>query len=488
MTHGQDTTDDLHGTPETPETPDNYDLRDRDGGTGADVTGHGTGAPLSGDRARCRPSARGTPAGRRRFRLPRPEKLPLRARLTLIYGGLFMAAGVVLLGVTYVLFENQVPRGAKFLDAVQKAPTAGPLPTASPGGGPSGRPSPGVPPPGPEQRFIDINGVRTTAEDGAVALKRQQEALNDAAATSLLSQGGLVLVVVGGVAAGFGWLVAGRVLAPLRQVTETARRIAAAPAAGRGLHERIALSGPQDEVKDLADSFDTMVERLDRSFDGQRRFVANASHELRTPLTLGRALVEVAMHRRTASDDVLRLGEDLLEINLRHERLIGGLLLLADSENEVTERLPVDMADIVAHVVGQTATEARASGITVRESAAEAPTSGNALLLERMVHNLVENGIRHNTGPGGTLRVASRAAPGGGAVVEVVNTGPLVAPFDVPTLFEPFRRLGRDRVISAKGAGLGLSIARAVARAHHGTVTARPRDGGGLVVTVTLPP
>ncbi|MFE3098058.1 sensor histidine kinase [Streptomyces sp. NPDC059248] len=410
----------------------------------------------------------------RRLRLPRPDKLPLRARLTLIYGGLFMAAGVVLLGVTYVLFEQQVPKGAKFIDTVEKAPT--------------GTPSPGTPRAQPEERFITVDGERTRLPDTAVALKRQQDALNDAAATSLLSQGGIVLVVVGGVAAGFGWLVAGRVLAPLRQVTETARRIAAAPAAGRGLHERIALSGPQDEVKDLADTFDTMVERLDRSFDGQRRFVANASHELRTPLTLGRALVEVAMHRRTASEDVQRLGEDLLEINLRHERLIGGLLLLADSENEVTERLPVDMADIVTHVVGQTAAEAGAAGVTVHEETAEAPTSGNALLLERLVHNLVENGIRHNSGPGGTLRVASRAAPDGGAVVEVVNTGPLVAPFDVPTLFEPFRRLGRDRVISAKGAGLGLSIVRAVARAHDGTVTARPRDGGGLVVTVTLPP
>ncbi|QDY76223.1 sensor histidine kinase [Streptomyces qinzhouensis] len=413
------------------------------------------------------------PRKRRRVRWLRPEKLPLRARLTLIYGGLFMVAGVVLLGVTYVLFQQQMPE-AKL---VQKART------------PSGNASPsGILQP-PEVSYElpgDERGGRLS--DGTELLKQHREDLREAAATTLLSQGGLVLVVVGGAAAGLGWLVAGRVLAPLRQVTETARRIAAAPAAGRGLHERIALVGPEDEVKDLADTFDTMVERLDRSFDGQRRFVANASHELRTPLTLGRALVEVAMHRRAASEDLKQLGEDLLEINLRHERLISGLLLLADSENEVGERVPVDLADVVTHVVAQTSAEARAAGVTVRESTAESTAGGNALLLERLVHNLVENGIRHNTGPGGSVWITSSPAPGGGALVEVVNTGPEVSSFDVPTLFEPFRRLGRDRVISAKGAGLGLSIVRAVARAHGGTITARAQEGGGLVVTAILPP
>ncbi|MFJ8231953.1 sensor histidine kinase [Streptomyces sp. NPDC094448] len=425
------------------------------------------------------PRRRGGPRRARRrlwrARRPRTGALPLRARLTLIYGGLFMAAGVVLLGVLHVLFQQQMPGGAKLISTVQKAPSG------------SSTPSGAAPP--PEVTYILPDGSRSDRPaTSAELLKQHQKAVRETAATTLLSQGGLVLVVVGGAAAGFGWLVSGRVLAPLRRVTETARRIAAAPAAGRGLHERIALAGPRDEVKDLADTFDTMLERLDRSFDGQRRFVANASHELRTPLTLGRALVEVAMHRRTASDDVKQLGEDLLEINLRHERLIGGLLLLADSENEVTERIPLDLADVVTHVAALAAAEARSAGIIVDESAAEALTSGNALLLERLVHNLVENGIRHNSGPGGFVRVTSRPAPGGGAVLEVANTGPPVSPFDVPTLFEPFRRLGRDRVISAKGAGLGLSIVRAVARAHGGTVTARPREGGGLVVTAVLPP
>ncbi|MFE7512797.1 sensor histidine kinase [Streptomyces sp. NPDC057540] len=240
-------------------------------------------------------------------------------------------------------------------------------------------------------------------------------------------------------------------------------------------------------MKDLADSFDLMVEQLDRSFDGQRRFVANASHELRTPLTVGRALVELAMHRTTASPDVKRLGEDLLEINDRHERLINGLLLLAGSENRVPERQSVDLADMVTHVTAQSTPEAEKAGISLYEEAGPAPTTGDALLLERIVQNLVENGIRHNSGDGGWVRVTSRTLEDGRAEVEVSNTGPEVPPYEVPTLFEPFRRLGTERLVTAKGAGLGLSIVRSVARAHGGDVTARPRPDGGLTVAVTLP-
>ncbi|WP_407561482.1 sensor histidine kinase [Streptomyces sp. 184] len=407
---------------------------------------------------------RGAPRPRRRF--------TLRARLTLVYGAMFLAAGAVLLGLTYVLFNARLSGGGTLNSS-----------TAEPSAAPSGAPADGAPDPGPgpgpdgdtgpsHQRFTDS----------------REEALRDAAGTSLLAQGGIALLVVGAAAAGSGWLVAGRVLAPLHRVTDTARRIADAPAAGRGLHERIALAGPDDEVRELADTFDTMVERLDRSFDGQRRFVANASHELRTPLTIGRALVETAMHRPTASADVTRLGEDLLRINSRHERLISGLLLLATSENEITERHPVDLADIVTHVVAQAAPEAAEAGIEVAATTAEAWTAGDALLLERLVHNLVENGVRHNSGPGGHVRVTCAAGPGGRAELEVANSGPAVPPYEIPALFEPFCRLGGDRLVSGGGAGLGLSIVRAVARAHGGDAAARPRAGGGLTVTVTLPP
>jgi signal transduction histidine kinase len=396
----------------------------------------------------------------------------LRTRLTLIYGGMFLVAGMVLLSVTYALFNQQLGGGSLKIIGSRGQPL-----------------EPSTPPAEPSVRPTDADAV--TRADAERWMIRERNTLHDAANTSLITQGAIALLVVGGAAAGFGWLVAGRVLAPLHRVTETARRISIAPAADRGLHERIALRGPDDEIKELADTFDTMVERLDRSFDGQRRFVANASHELRTPLTLGRALVEVAMHRKSASDDVKQLGENLLLINTRHERLITGLLLLAGSENEISERLPVDLADVVGHVVAQTSPEAKRSGITVHEQADEAPTVGDALLLERLVQNLVENGVRHNTGEGGWVRVSSRTrrggGGGGGVELEVVNTGPLVPPYEIPALFEPFRRLGADRLVTAKGAGLGLSIVRSVARGHGGEVTARPREEGGLTVTVTLP-
>ncbi|MDL4819665.1 sensor histidine kinase [Actinomadura opuntiae] len=402
----------------------------------------------------------------------RPRRISLRVRLTLTYGGLFFAAGLVLLGVTYALFTQQVDRaGTKVLARV----------TQDKGATGDGRtiverePAP----------RSDADKSMSPASLEAQARKQHDE-LRAAATQSLVTQGSLALLVVGGAAMAFGWLIAGRVLTPLHRVTETARRIAAAPAADRVLHERIALRGPHDEVKELADTFDTMVERLDRSFDGQRRFVANASHELRTPLTLGRALVEVAMHRKAASPDVLRLGEDLLQITSRHERLIGGLLLLARSESEITRRAPVDLADVVGHVAARTAPEAERAGIAVKTEPGEAMTTGDALLLERVVENLVENGIRHNAGEGGWVRVTS-ALRNGRAVLEVANSGPPVPSYEVPGLFEPFRRLDGDRVVTAKGVGLGLSIVQSIVRAHDGDVTARPRADGGLHVTVALP-
>jgi signal transduction histidine kinase len=328
------------------------------------------------------------------------------------------------------------------------------------GGEPSGGSAPLPLPPLPSPEYIES----------------QARQLHEAAATSLLTQGAIALAAVAVLAAGVGWVVAGRALAPLRRVTDTALRIAAA--ADPGMHERIALRGPDDEVKNLADAFDVMVERLDRSFDGQRRFVANASHELRTPLTLNRSLVEVAMHRRTASEDVRELGAKLLRINSRHENLISGLLLLAKSESALTERFPVDLATVVAHVLAQTPE----SGITLHEETGEAVALGDALLLERLVHNLVENGIRHNV-EDGWVRVTTRAHETG-VELEVSNSGPEIPADEVPALFEPFHRRTRA---AAEGTGLGLSIVRSVSHAHGGKVEARARTGGGLVVIVSLP-
>lgn len=383
----------------------------------------------------------------------RISRLTIRGRLTLIYGGLFLLAGIVLLGVTYVLVSQQLPGGNVLITS-----------------GPSEEQMVSPPPP----------GSPATLQTYARQVVRDTR---DNALQSLLTQGGIALGIVVVVAGGFGWLVAGRALQPLHRVTETARRIANAPAADRGLHERIGLDGPNDEIKDLADTFDMMLERLDNSFDGQRRFIANASHELRTPLTLNRALLEVAVRRKDASPEIRQLGETLLEINARHERLIDGLLVLAKSENELAERSYVDLADIVEHVVAQVPP----GPVTVRAEPGEAPTTGNAVLLERLVQNLVDNGVRHNVAEDGWVRVTTSTGPDGSAVLVVSNTGPVVPRYEVPSLFEPFRRLGVDRLATAPGAGLGLSIVQAVARAHGGTVHAQPRDGGGLVVTVTLP-
>ncbi|WP_245646337.1 sensor histidine kinase [Nocardiopsis trehalosi] len=395
--------------------------------------------------------------------------MTLRARLALVYGGVFLVAGVILLGVTYLLFQDQLS-GSLMVRLAAGSPAEGADGAAGSGDG-----------------GLLVGEDAQNAMGAEEWMRGERDRLRAAATSSLVTYGALSLLVVCAAATACGWLIAGRILAPLHRVTDTARRIAHAPAADRGLHERIALDGPDDEIKDLADTFDTMLERLDRSFDGQRRFVANASHELRTPLTVGRALVEMAMHRRSASEDVRRLGENLLEINARHERLISGLLLLAGSENELSDRFPVDLADVAEHVGAQAAAEARRAGVDLRTDAREAPTSGDALLLERLVTNLVENGIRHNTGEGGWVAVASRAAGDREVEVEVANTGPVVPAYEVPSLFEPFRRLGPERVVTAKGVGLGLSIVRSVARVHGGRVAARPREGGGLVVTVTLP-
>ncbi|TCC20514.1 HAMP domain-containing histidine kinase [Kribbella speibonae] len=381
-----------------------------------------------------------------------------------------MAAGVVLLGVTYALFNANLGQQYRVIvKGTYLSPSAG-----------ATRP----PPPTNDVYVMNKDGAVLTGSDAERVLEQQREQVRQAAIKSLLTEGSIALLAVGALAAGFGWLVAGRVLAPLHRVTDTARRIAASPSA---LHERIALKGPDDEVKNLADAFDTMVERLDHSFDGQRRFVANASHELRTPLTLGRALVEVAMHRRTASPDVKELGDSLLTINARHEQLIDGLLILADSERHLSTVYPVNLADIVNHVAAQLATEAAAAGVELIRGPGEAPTRGDALLLERLVHNLVENGIRHNL-PSGERWVQVRSRTAGDHVeIVVTNTGPEIPPYEVESLFKPFYRLGAERLVSTKGAGLGLSIVRSVTEAHSGTVTALPREGGGLEVTVTLP-
>lgn len=392
--------------------------------------------------------------------LPR-LRLTLRARLTLVYGGLFLLSGMLLLGITYALLSNEFRGGDKVVSH----------------SGPDGRALPPNATP-PADAVTHETGYTDT-----VVQRAQDDAL-----TALLTQGAIALALVGTASVAAGWVIAGRVLQPLHRVTDTARRISEAPAADRGLHERIALSGPHDEIRELADTFDVMLARLDHAFDGQRRFIANASHELRTPLSLNKALLEVAARRPDASSDLRQLGTTLLDINARHERLIDGLLLLARSEADLGDPSYVDLADVVDHVVTHTLPALPAAArLKVTAFPYEAPTSGNPVLLERLVQNLVENAVRHNTADDGWVRVSSATRPDGTVEVEVANSGPVVPPYDTPTLFEPFRRLGPDRIATASGAGLGLSIVRAIARAHGGEVHAVPRPEGGLVVTVGLP-
>lgn len=395
-------------------------------------------------------------------------RLTLRARLTLVYGALFLVAGLVMLTLTWALVQQRfmTDGGAQVVRQAGSVASDSPLPDLE---GPSS--------------LAEGNGPIT---DYFVVV----DAARDDALGAFMTQGALAVVIVGGLAVWIGWLVAGRMLHPLATITATARRIADAPDADRRMHERIRLDGPQDEITELADTFDGMLARLDTSFDAQRRFIANASHELRTPLTLNRALLEVSTHRPDASADVMLLGGTLLEINARHERLIDGLLLLARSERELPERRFVDLADIVEHV-GSAADGDAASldeaALTVELVPGEAPTSGDPVLLEQLVRNLVENGLRHNVAESGWLRVETRTDPEGRAVLEVSNSGPVVPPYELVSLFEPFRRLDGERTADARGVGLGLSIVRAIVQAHDGTVSLAAHHEGGLTVTVVLP-
>ena len=382
-------------------------------------------------------------------------RLSLRTRLTLIYGGLFLATATLLVALTYLLTTRAME--SRFRIAVSMSDfETGPLV-----GG-----APGTPPP-------DITRLRKVVNEQTAA--QQQAILHDLLQNSLLTVFALCLLAVV-----LGYLVAGRTLRPLQTVTATARRLSEST-----LHERIGLSGPRDEIKELADTFDGMLDRLHRAFDLQRRFIANASHELRTPLAINRAVIEVQLAKPDTSDETRALGRKLLVATARHERLIEGLLLLARSERELSGRTPVDAAALAQDAIDEFGAAAERAGVRVTSALSAAPTTGDVVLLERCVANLVENAIKYNRQDGRVWVLTGEA--GGWSYVRVENTGPTVTAADTATIFEPFRRLTRDRVGSARGAGLGLSIVRAVVRAHGGTIAARPRPSGGLAITVRLP-
>jgi signal transduction histidine kinase len=279
-----------------------------------------------------------------------------------------------------------------------------------------------------------------------------------------------------------GLFVAGRMLRPLREITARARTISAG-----NLHERLALSGVRDEFTELGETLDDLLARLEASFDAQRRFVANASHELRTPLTLERTLLQVALADPGASVETLRGAcEELLANGRDQEQLIEALLTLASSERGLERRERTDLGALAAHVLEHPLPELEQHRLTLNTRLEPAVTEGDPALLERLISNLLDNAARHNV-DGGHLEISTRQQ-GDRALLRVENSGQMIAPEEIGTMFEPFRRLGPARTGSDSGQhGLGLSIVRAVADAHQAEIDAQPRAGGGLVITVAFP-
>jgi signal transduction histidine kinase len=300
------------------------------------------------------------------------------------------------------------------------------------------------------------------------------DALEEVAVQYLIAFAGVLLV-----AAVIGWAVAGRLLAPLKRITGTARRVSE-----ERLGERIPVSGPHDELRELGETLNSMLDRLADSFDAQRRFVANASHELRSPLTVIRSEAEVALANPEPELDELRgMAASVVQASRRTEALLASLLILARSQRGLARREPVDLAQAATAAAELLADEASAESVRLVRELAPVVIDGDRGLLERLVANLLENGVRYNR-PGGFVAVRTRRAEGG-AELEVENSGPVVDQVAAGRLAEPFQRL--ERRADGPGAGLGLSIVRAVGEAHGGSLAIEPRPEGGLTVLVRFP-
>jgi signal transduction histidine kinase len=297
------------------------------------------------------------------------------------------------------------------------------------------------------------------------------DALEEVAVQYLIAFAGVLLV-----AGVIGWAVSGRLLAPLKRITGTARRVSE-----ERLGERIPVSGPHDELRELGETLNSMLDRLADSFDAQRRFVANASHELRSPLTVIRSEAEVALANPEPDLDELRgMAASVVQASRRTEALLSSLLILARSQRGLTRSEPVDLADAAAAAAELTAEAAAAESVRLTLELEPAVIEGDRALLERLAANLIENGVRYNR-PGGFVAVRTRP----GAELEVENSGPVVDRAAAERLAEPFERLARSA--DGPGAGLGLSIVRAVGEAHGGSLSIEPRPGGGLIVAVRFP-
>lgn len=382
----------------------------------------------------------------------------VRWRLTTMYGALFLAAGLLLLGVSYVIVRGNIERDVQrerdqiLIDLVDAG--ADPETTQS------------------IAQFPLADG-RTVAEvmaDAAASVR--SEVLDDlvlAYAVALPATALLSLLA--------GWLAAGRALAPVSRLTATARNLSE-----RNLDQRIALDGPADELKELADTLDAMLGRLDGAFQAQRRFAAEVSHEIRTPLSIIKAEAEVTLGDGLSSERERRLASSVLEATDRAEALVISLLALGRAESTMLARSPVDLAELVGDVVGERIDAADLAGVQIDLTLGSAVVEGDEYLLESLVANLVDNGIAHNRPDGGWLSVTVHTA-GRTAVLEVANSGRRLDEEEMARISQPFGRLSDEH----PGFGLGTAIVRSVASAHDGTVSTAARPEGGLVVRVELP-
>jgi signal transduction histidine kinase len=402
------------------------------------------------------------------LRLPRRT---VRLKLTLLYGGLFLVCGIALLAVTYFLVEQHLPTALTTKNLVGNGQTT-------------------------------VSGTRYSAVCYSSSQVHSSEGLGQAAGSSiptangcaallgaarsdelrqLIIDSGIALAIMAAASMGLGWVVAGRVLQPLRTITTAARRISAS-----NLYQRLALDGPDDELTELGKTFNGLLARLERSFTAQRQFVANASHELRTPLARQRTLVEVALRDPDATvASMQQTMQRVLATGEEQERLIEALLTLARSQRGLDRRETLDLAAVTGAAMSATEADAAELGVRVNASLGSAPSQGDQRLAERLAANLVDNAVRHNV-PGGRVEVAT-GVRSGRSVLSVSNTGPVIAPDQVERLFQPFGRLEATR-LSRDGLGLGLSIVTAIAAAHDADLRARPLPGGGLEVEVHFPP
>jgi signal transduction histidine kinase len=393
----------------------------------------------------------------------------VRLRLTAWYASIFLLGGAALLAISYLIvsrnttsFPTRVTERLTARTGVQLRVEVGPavVPPALRLTAPD------------RQTFLRLARARQAAERKVTADIHRQTAIDFALA--LLGTTFLSLVA--------GWIVAGRALRPVARITATARRVAA----DGDLGERIALDGPADELRELADTFDVMLERLDRTFASQRSFVANASHELRTPLAIMRAEIEERLDDPSAGESELReMAAVVRDAVGRSEALITSLLTLARGQDALRRREGVDLAEMVRSVGARSEPDAAERGITIEIAGRPVHCLADRELLERLVANLIENALRYNR-VGGFVRLETEY-DGHSAKLQVSNSGEVVPADAVLQLFEPFFRVDSSRSRDSGGAGLGLSIVAAVAATHGGAASAAAREGGGLIVTVTLP-